>query len=108
MASDDTNAGEIKSIRQRLHDLSDVMHARGLDVARHELEIQGMKAAIENLSEKTATRDQLESASSIMTLKLNQVSDDVVEVRRWIIAGVSIVLTSVIIAVIALVLRGPQ
>lgn len=104
MASEETNAGEIKGLRQRIHDLAEAIHRQGLDSARHELEIEAMKDAVD----KTATREQLAHAHETVTLKLGQVSADVLEVRRWIIAGVSIVMSAVILAIIALVIRGPQ
>lgn len=115
MASDDTTAGEIKGLRQRLHELSNDLHEQGLKVATNDLEIKSMRVTVDTLSETTATREQLANASAIMNLKMDGVSSEVkntraevAEVRRWIIAGVSIVLTGVILAVLALVIQAPR
>jgi hypothetical protein len=100
------NPNEISVLRQRQHALADAVHQHGIKLELHSLELLNVKKAMELLAASAATGEQLASATQIVQLKLDRLGDDVSTMKNAMVWAVRLVVGAVIMAVIALVLRG--
>lgn len=100
-----THEDDIQKIRQRLHNISDTVHAHGMRLELQGLEITNVKKQVEGLQQSMATSQQLESASELVQLKLDHVAGEINQIKRFILGGIGITLTAVLVAVLSLVVR---
>lgn len=93
-------AQELQRIRQRIHDIAEVVHAHGAKLEINKLELGNLKETVETIVETHATRSQLTSESTILQVKLDQVASQVSEIK----GSLNKVTFAVILAVIAAVM----
>lgn len=93
-------AQELHKIRQRMHDIAEVVHQHGAKIEINKIELVNLKEAVETIVETHATREQVKSESAILQVKLDQVSGQVSEIK----GSLNKVTFAVILAVIAAVM----
>lgn len=104
MDTSDTHQ-ELQKLRERVHDIAEVVHTHGSKIEICKLEVGNLKEAVENIVSTTATREVVKSESAILQLKIDQVSSDVGGMKRNLNTVTLTVILAVIGAVITLVLK---
>jgi hypothetical protein len=92
-------------LRGRVHKIADVVQAHEVTLHEQAIEIATMKGTLAALEVTSATSHELESAVALLTLKLEHLHDDLAMIKKAIYWGVGLALSSVIVAVMSLVLR---
>jgi hypothetical protein len=112
-----SDAEEINKVRDRMHKLADTVQHHESKLAQHDIVLANLAQTVESVRGQMSTREQLESAVvlftlrldkavSEMTLKLLEVHTDLDPIKRGIHWAVGLILTTVILAILALVIKG--
>jgi chromosome segregation ATPase len=105
---------EILKVRERIHKLADVVQSHETRLAQHDVLIQTHTSALETV--RQSTREQvdgavkmieltIESAVNQTKMQLQSLQDDIAPIKRGIYWIVTLILGSVVLAVLALVLK---
>lgn len=111
-----TMEDEVLKVRDRLHKLADDMQIIKTKSAEHEIKIGMLTTQVSSLSSQTATREQLDAAVlqlgekvtnavTLMSVQIKSIADDIAPIKKGIYWAIGIVLSSILLAVMALVLR---
>ena len=99
---------DAERIRNRVHRMADTLQRHELLLAKHDQRLQSTEDDVKDLRGSMATSEQLRNAVSNIELKLTNLHDAINPIRRGVNAVVWLILSSIVLAVLALVLRGPQ
>ena len=120
---DDEGGTNVDVTRRRLHKVSDMIQVHEGRLGEHGVLISVLSSQVEALRQTTASREQLDHAVASVkgqlvafhgenTLKLenfdtklSQVRDDLTPIKNGIYWAVGLILTTVILALLALVLK---
>lgn len=97
---------EVRSLRTRHHDLADALQTYRLQQVMQDEGIKYVKETIAHLERTAATGEQLESFKDLCARDFKALSVDMGAVQNSITWAVRIVIGSVILAVLAIVLKG--
>lgn len=105
---------EILKVRDRIHKLADTVQIHETKIAQHDVLIHAHTSALESV--RMSTREHVDSAVKMIeltiesavnqtTLKLQALQDDLAPIKRGVYWVVTLIIGSVIAAVLALVLK---
>lgn len=100
-------SNDIEYLRGRIHKLADASQRQEITLHEHELQIATIRGTLEALSMTSATSHQLETAVTVLTLKLVHLHADLDLIKRAIYWFSAVVLGSVLLALLSLVLLKP-
>lgn len=98
---------EAQRIANRVHRLADTVQRHELALAKQLQRIETTEGDVKDLRDSMATSEQLKSAVSNIDLRFTHLHDAIDPIRKGVYALVWLILSSIVIAVLALVLRGP-
>ena len=107
---------EVIKVRERIHKLADTVQLHEKQLAQHDVMIQAHTTTVESLRTQMSTREQLQNAVSLfeislessvreLTAKLTALHDDLSPIKRGIYWVVTLIIGSVLLAMLALVLK---
>ena len=109
-----SDGNNFASIRARLHRLADTVQKHELDMREHHVQIgmlfdtiKGMASANQLQNAVTNIELKIVAAGELMDSKVTQIHEDVAGIKKVIWWAVTVVLGSVILAVMALILKKP-
>lgn len=98
---------EEQRLRDRLHKLADMVFVHEGQLGEHNVLLTSLGQQVEALKATVATKEHVDAAVSIMSLKLDHLVGDVAPIKRGIAQVVWLILSVVILAVLGLVLLRP-
>jgi len=98
----------LRTMRERMHKISDMVQAHDGRLLEHTLLITMLTDKVTALSEGSATSSQLQQATETLTLKFDHLTEMLKPIQKGLYVAVGLILTAVLVAVLALVIRtGP-
>lgn len=91
-------------LRGRIHKLADIGQRHEITLHEHDLKLATMQGTLDALSMTSATSHQLESAVTVLTLKLEHLHADLDLIKRAIYWVAAVVVGSVVLALLSLVI----
>jgi hypothetical protein len=85
-----------------MHKLADELQEHRMKLAEHELRLNAMSADIIDLRDTMATGEQLANAVITLTLKIDHLRDMITPIRRGVNAVVWLLVSSIIVALLGL------
>ncbi len=113
-----SDTDELNKVRDRIHKLAGTVQGHEIKIAQHEVLMNTLSHTVESVRAQMSTREQLEAAVvlfglrldkavSEMSLKLTDVHTDLDPIKRGIYWAVGLILATVILAIVALVIKKP-
>lgn len=101
-------AAEFARLRDRLHKQADEIQRHDGKLIEHALEIANVKTDLASMRASMATSEQLKAAVELLTEKLANLGRQTASVQTGINWAVGLILGTVLLAILALVLKGDK
>lgn len=99
---------ELQRIRERMHKIADDVQEHRMKIGECLIRISQNEKAVTDLRESMATSEQLENAVNLMTVKMSSLQQSIDPIRRGVNAVVMLIVTTLVGAILALLIYGPK
>ena len=96
---------EIDRLWSRVHNHADVLQQHEIKLATMGSDIETLKGSIELMRLTTASSAQLDGHVKLLTLQLQHLQEDLVQIKKLLYGGVAMILSAVLLASLSLVLK---
>lgn len=104
----DQQSGEIERLRVRLHEHAAELQTHEIRLATMSSELSSVQALVESsrlTMSAMVSSAQLDGHVRVLTLQLEHLRDDLMQIKKVIYGGIAMVLSAVLLAALSLVLR---
>lgn len=96
---------EFERMRQRVHNMNDTLQEHRLKYERNSQRIETLEQRTDRIQDTMVTGDGLKDSLAVITVKLENLSDQIEPLRKAIYWAATLIVGSVMVALIAQILK---